>query len=81
MLKVLKNFTAQELKTAHEMSEYEDKWIAVAKKGNKETVVASGARITDVKAAADEKGVKNPTYRKIPSARKILIARLATFSL
>lgn len=56
------------------MSKYEDKWIAVTKKGGHETVVGSGKRITDAKAAADKIGVKNPTFRKVPSSAKILIA-------
>ena len=73
-----KKFTAHELANAKEMSKYEDKWVAVTKNGNRETVVASGSRITDAKAAADKKGVKNVTYRKVPSSGKILIASART---
>ena len=67
-------FTAKEIAIANEMAKYEDKWVAVSKSGSREKVVASGDRITDVKSATDKQGIKNPTFRKVPSAKKILIA-------
>ena len=76
MSTINKKFTDREVATAKEMSKYENKWVAVSKKGNRETVIASGDRITDAKAAADAKGCKNPTFRKVPSSGKILIAEL-----
>ncbi len=70
-----KKFTAKEIAAAKEMGKYENMWVAVKKDGGRETVVASGDRITDAKAAVDrQKGVKNVTYRKIPSAKKVFIA-------
>lgn len=74
MSKVAGKFTDREIAVAREMAKYENKWVAISKSGSRETVIAYGDRITDVKAAADKKGVKSPTFRKIPSAKKILIA-------
>ncbi len=59
---------------AKEMSHYENKWVGISKAGGRETVVSSGNRITDAKADADKKGIKNVTYRKVPSSKKVLIA-------
>lgn len=73
MSKNTTKFTAREIATAKEMAKYENKWVAVTKTGSREKIVGSGDRITDAKAAADKKGIKNPTFRKVPSSGKILI--------
>ncbi len=67
-------FTAREIAMAKEMAKYEDKWIAISKRGRDEIIVASGDRITDAKEEADKKGIKNPTFRKVPSTKKVFIA-------
>lgn len=59
---------------AREMAKYENKWVAISKQNGNEKIVASGDRITDAKKEADEKGIKNPTFRKVPATGKILIA-------
>ena len=74
MSKQAEKLTAKEIAYVRQMAKYEDKWVAILKSKGMEKVVGSGDTILDAKRDADEKGVKNPTFRKIPSTRKILIA-------
>lgn len=69
------NFTSREKSLAIELAKHENKWVAIASKGNSDRIVGSGERITDAKREAESKGVKNAVYRKVPSSHKILIAR------
>ncbi len=69
-------YSAHEIALAKELSGFDNKWAALVKVGSREKVVASGERITDAKAAADRAGFKNPTFRKVPSRGKVLIAGL-----
>ncbi len=68
-----------DLLVAKEMSRYEDKWVGISKTGGREKVVSSGNRITEAKAEADKKGIKDVTYRKVPSSKKVLIAAVNAF--
>lgn len=79
MIKESPKFTTSEMALAKELANYENKWVAISKQGRREKVVASGDRITDAKAEADLKGIKNPTFRKVPSGSKILIAHSKRF--
>lgn len=67
-------YSAKQMKLAHELASYKNKWVAIARVGSVDKVVASGDRITEAKEAAEKKGYKDPTFRKIPSEGKILIA-------
>ncbi len=67
-------FTQKELAFAKELSNYENKWVAISTIGSRERVVGSGDRITDAKREADKSGVKNPAFRKVPPSGKVFIA-------
>jgi len=70
----MSDFTKKEKKFADELANYEDKWVAIKRDGDNNTIVASGNRIGDAKRAAESKGIKNPVFRKVPSSKKVFIA-------
>ncbi len=73
--RMIKNIQSKnDLLVAKEMALYENQWVGISRSGGREKVVSSGSRITEAKAEADKKGIKNVTFRKVPSSKKILIA-------
>lgn len=67
------NYTRRELEFAKELGGYENRWVAIMRKGSNEKVVASGERIIDAKREADEKGFKDVSFMKVPAFDKVYI--------
>ena len=70
----MSKFTKKEKRFADELSQYEDKWVAIERSGEDERVVASGKRITDAIREVEKAGLNDVVYRKVPSSHKIFIA-------
>ena len=65
--------TEKELAFIDELEKYEDKWVAILRNGDDETIVASGERLKEAKREAEAKGFKDVVYMKVPSSRKVFI--------
>jgi Family of unknown function (DUF5678) len=64
---------AQELAFIDELEKYEDKWVAIVRKGENEKIVASGARLKDARQQASERGFREVVFMKVPSSHKIFV--------
>lgn len=63
----------QELAFIDELEKYQDKWVAIVRKGETERIVASGARLREAKQQAIERGFRDVVFMKVPSSHKIFV--------
>jgi Family of unknown function (DUF5678) len=63
----------RELAFIDELEKYEDKWVAIVRRGENEKIVASGARLKDAKQQASQRGFREVVFMKVPSSHKIFI--------
>ena len=66
-------FNAQDLAFINELEKYEDKWVAIVRKGETERIVASGARLREAKQQASERGFRDVVFMKVPSSHRIFV--------
>jgi hypothetical protein len=63
----------KELAFIGELEKYEDKWVAILRNGDDETIVGSGERLRDAKRDAEANGFRDVVFLKVPSSHKVFI--------
>lgn len=66
----------KELAFISELEKYQDKWVAILRDGDNETIVGSGERLRDAKHDAEANGFKEVVFLKVPSSHRVLIPRV-----
>jgi hypothetical protein len=68
-----KTLGEKELAFIGELEKYEDKWVAILRNSEEETIVGSGASLKEAKRSAEERGFVDVVFMKVPSSHKVLI--------
>lgn len=68
------DLSEKEMLFIEELAKYENKWVAILRDGDNETVVGSGDRIKDALREAESKGINDAVFMKVPSSRMVFIA-------
>ena len=67
----------RELAFINELEKYEDRWVAILRNGDEETIVGSDETLKEAKRSAEENGFSDVVFLKVPSSHKVSI--LLTF--
>ena len=76
---MIEELDEKELALIDELDKYENKWVAIIRNGDEESVVGSGDNIKDAKLAAEARGFQDVVFLKVPSSHEIFIP-VALFS-